>query len=134
MIIVVWKKTGKYYTYKKPIYKTKNVKSKKWVYKHVLTEEDYWDDEWNDLTVYDYPENENYYWNHGYKWYGSYYKTYDDGHHVEYYSKFKKKVPFVKKKKVKTGKYKKVKVPIYMVISKNFQNGWGYCIDVKTKK
>lgn len=150
---VVWKKTGKYYTYKKPFYKKKKVKKYKWVTKKVLESETW------DYDSYDYDSGDSDYWSDSeeylavnkywtsskWKYCGScsekcgdsYYNNYDNGYqiynHYKYYTKFKKKVPYYTYKKVKTGKYKNVKVPIYMVISKNFQDGWGYCIDVKTK-
>ena len=114
-------KTGKYYIYKVPIYKTVKVKKSKWVYKHALSSEDYWDEYYNDYTTYDYSLDK--YWNNGWTWYGSYYKTYDNGHHTKYYSKFKKKVTYWATKKVKTGKYKKGKDKIYMTVSTNSGKG-----------
>ena len=80
-------KTGKYNTYKVPKYKYKKVTKKKWVYKHVLNGEDFWSDDFIDYTTYDY--STDYYWNHGWTYYGNYYKTYDNGHHVKYFTKFK---------------------------------------------
>lgn len=114
-------KTGKYYIYKEPIYKKVKVKKTKWVYKHVLSGEDYWDEYYNDYTTYDYSLDK--YWDNGWTWYGSYYKTYDNGHHTKYYSKFKKKVTYWATKKVKTGKYKKGKDKIYMTVSTNTGKG-----------
>ena len=107
-------KTGKYNTYKVPKYKYKKVTKKKWVYKHVLNGEDFWSDDFIDYTTYDY--STDYYWNHGWTYYGNYYKTYDNGHHVKYFTKFKKKVKVTETKKVKNG-YKKVKYEIRMVVS-----------------
>lgn len=114
-------KTGKYYIYKKPIYKTVKVKKTKWVYKHVLSSEDFWSDDYNDYTTYDYSLDK--YWKNGWTWYGSYYKTYNNGHHTKYYSKFKKKVKYWDTKYVKTGKYKKGKDKIYMTVSTNCGKG-----------
>lgn len=123
--------TGKYYYYKEPIYKKVKVKKTKWVYKHVLSGEDYWDEYYNDYTTYEYSTDK--YWDNGWTWYGNYYKTYDDGQYTQYYTKFKKKVTYWATKKIKTGKYKKGKDKIYMTISTNSgkgQNGKGDFIEV----
>lgn len=105
-------KTNKIKTIKVPIYKTVKVKSTKWVYKDVLSSEDYWDYDYNHYNTYDYSLDK--YWNNGWTWYGSYYNSYDNNRHTKYYSQFKKKVNYTETKKVKTGKYKKVKRRVYL--------------------
>lgn len=110
-------KTGKYYIYKKPVYKTVKVKKTKWIYKKVLSYESfYYDDGSIDSYSYDLTS----YYNKGWKYYGSYDKSYVDGY--ESYVKLKKKVKYTATKKVKTG-YKKAKSPIYMDIETS--NGKG---------
>lgn len=108
-------KTGKYSTYKFPEYKNKKVTVKKWKYKNILYREIYWYDDFSGYDVYDDYKKDAYYWNHGWKLYGTFSKTYDDGHYEKHYSKYKKKVKTTVTKKVKTG-YKKFKYPIRMVI------------------
>lgn len=103
-------KTDQYKTYKEPKYKT--VKKKVWKYKTVVSSEDWWSSDWSDYTTDDYNTYTKY-TNKGWTWYGSYYKTFNNGHHTKYYDKFKKKV--TKKVKVKNG-YKKVKKPVYMTV------------------
>lgn len=123
--------TGKYYSYKQPVYKEVKVKKTKWVYKNVLSMEDYWDDYYNDYTTYDYSLDK--YYDNGWTWYGSYYKTYDNGHYTKYYAKFKKKVTYWDTEYVKTGKFKTGKDKIYMTISTNSgfgQHGEGDSIEV----
>ena len=112
--------TGKYYTYKKPIYKTVKVKKSRWDYKYRLAYEDWWDDYGSDWESYN-PKTPK-----GYKWCGSVYKS-GNGWSKTYY-KYKKKVYYWDTKEVKTGKYKKVKDKIYMTVSTNSGNGqYGKC-------
>lgn len=107
-------KTKQYKIYKEPKYKTKKVTTKKWKYKKVVSGDERWSRDWSDYTTKDYNTYDKYS-KKGWTWYGSYYKTYDNGHHVKHYDKFKKKVKVTTKKKVKVG-YKKVKKPVYICI------------------
>ena len=105
-------KTGKYYVFKQPIYKTVKVKKSKWVYKYKLSSE-----HWYGESEYYYPKTPK-----GYKWCGS--KVVDiNSNYWKYYDKYKKKVYYWDTKEVKTGKYKKAKDPIYMTII--VSNGYG---------
>ena len=113
-------KTGKYYTYKKPIYKTVYVKKSRWDYKYRLASEDWWDDYGSDWETYN-PKTPK-----GYTWCGTVYKS-GNGWSKTYY-KYKKKVSYWDTKEVKTGKYKKVKDKIYMTVSTNSGKGqYGKC-------
>lgn len=107
-------KTGKYYTYKKPIYKKKKVTKYKWEYKTVLQTKTVYNSDFSESTDYDYDVDK--YFDKGWTYYG--YKSVEenDGHVYKFYAKFKKKVKYTTTKKVKTG-YKKIKVPIYMTIA-----------------
>ena len=125
-------KTGKYYNYKKAVYKRKKVTTTKWKYKNVLDSEDIDKIENDDYTVKNY-NGYTKYSNKGWTWYGSFTKTYkyNWGKRTKHYDKFKKKVKVTKIKKVKVG-YKKAKDPIYITISGNNgkgQNGKGVLIE-----
>ncbi len=108
-------KTGKYYIYKKPIYKKVKVKKSKWVYKYKLASEDWWGDWGYEWQSY-HPKTPK-----GYTLCGSIYKS-GNGWSETYY-KYKKKVYYWATKKVKTGKYKKAKDKIYMTVSTNSGKG-----------
>lgn len=104
-------KTNRYYTLKKPIYKTKKVTKKVWVYKNVLRSE-YWSwdggSEWKDYNTWEkYTKN-------GWTWYGTADKDgyYGDEYYSAHYYKLKKKVKKTVTKKTVVG-YKKIKVRVY---------------------
>lgn len=105
-------KTNKYYTIKKPIYKTKKVTKNVWKYKKVLRSE-YWSwdggSEWQDYNTWEK------YVKKGWIWYGTSdkEKTYSDySYYSAHYYKLKKKVKTTITKKTIVG-YKKVKVRVY---------------------
>lgn len=114
-------KTGKYYHYKKPVYKKKKVTTKKWVYKKVLKSKYVYKSKNEDYTEHKYSTAK---YDKSWKWYGSYSidKDYEWGWESKHYYKYKKKVKVTKIKKVKIG-YKKAKDPIYITVSVN--NGKG---------
>lgn len=120
-------KTGKYNTYKFQKYKNKKVTVYKWKYKNVLYREIYWNDDFSGYNVDDDYTLDAYYWNHGWKSYGVYSKTYDDGHYEKHFTKYKKKLKTTITKKVKNG-YKKVKYPIEIIIT-SFEEHNGFSID-----
>lgn len=107
---IVTVKTGKYLTYKEPIYKTVKVKKTKWVYKKVLSYESFYGDGYYDSYSYDLTK----YYNKGWKLYGWYDKDYSDGY--ESYAKLKKKVKYIDTEEVKTGGYKTVKYPYHICL------------------
>ena len=107
--------TGKYFIYKKPIYKTVKVKKSKWDYKYRLASEDWWGEWGSEWETYN-PKTPK-----GYKLCGTVYKS-GNGWSKTYY-KYKKKVNYWTTQKVKTGKYKNAKDKITMIVSTNSGNG-----------
>ena len=103
-------KTGDFYYYDAPAYKTVKVKKTKWVYKKVLSYESYY---YGDGTYDSYSYSLSKYYNAGWQWYGSYDKSFSDG--FESYAKLKKKVTYTVSKQVRDG-YKSAKSPIYVMV------------------
>ncbi|WP_296893084.1 hypothetical protein [uncultured Methanobrevibacter sp.] len=103
-------KTGKFYYYDAPAYKTVQVKKTKWVYKKVLTYESFY---YGDGTYDSYSYSLSKYYRAGWKWYGLYDKSFVDGY--ESYAKLKKKVTYTVSKQVRNG-YKSAKSPIYVMV------------------
>lgn len=103
-------KTGDFYYYDAPAYKTVKVKKTKWVYKKVLSYESYY---YGDGTYDSYSYSLSKYYNAGWQWYGSYDKSFSDG--FESYAKLKKKVTYTVSKQVRDG-YKSAKSPIYVIV------------------
>ncbi len=103
-------KTGKFYYYNAPTYKTVYTKKTKWVYKKVLSYESFY---YNDGTYDSYSYSLSKYYRAGWQWYGSYDKSFSDGY--ESYAKLKKKVTYTVSKQVRNG-YKSAKSPIYVMV------------------
>lgn len=100
-------KTGKYHTYKIPIYKKVKVAKTKWVYKNVLVGEDFYYDGGYDSYSY----SDSYYYNNGWTYIGNYYTSNSDYSHTKYYNKYKKKVAYYDTEEV-LSHYKTVTAPI----------------------
>ena len=111
-------KTNKFYTYKKPIYKTKKVTKYKWKYKKLsVSQVKYWDWEYKYHT--DKKTN-------GWICYKLMETDFDYGVPHKHYVYLKKKVKYKTTKKVKTGNYKKVKMRVYAVVK---YQGWSEYYD-----
>ena len=119
----ITKKTGKYHKYKAPKYKTVKVKKKKWKYKKVLVDQTVYSKDWSDATYHDYDYRHYKYVKHGWKYYGYKITKSSNGHKINTYDKFKKKVLVTVKKKVRVNGYKIKKAPIKIRIGANEMDG-----------
>ena len=106
-------KTNKFYTYKKPIYKTKKVIKYKWKYKKIsVSQSEYWD--WE----YKYYSGKK---TKGWTCYKLMETDFEYGVPYTHYVYLKKKVKCKTTKKVKTGQYKNVKMRVYAYVK---YQGW----------
>jgi len=125
----VEKNTGKYKKVKVPTYKTKKVTKKKWVYKNVVLLKTISYDSGN-IVEYDNTNLHEKYIKKGWKSLGKTNTTKTtknkDGKVLKVIEKFKKKVKYSEKKKVKAG-YKTKKIPIIMSVGANYRWGIGEC-------
>lgn len=111
-------------TVKIPKYKNKKVTKKKWVYKNIVTDTDYYN-KYGKFLKTSHSNKIQKYFDNGWKYHSSFSKTYKygvDGHKIKYFSKVKKKVKYTATVKVKNG-YKKVKAPVYASVYPAEVNG-----------
>ena len=78
--------------------KYKYVTKKSYKYKNVCWSEDFYSSDWSDYTIKNHKDK--YQNKKGWKYYGSFYKEYNGGHHVKFFHKYKKLVKKTVKRKV----------------------------------